>query len=138
MKKTNLILVTCLTMAGWSSIIQAKPNQNQQGFAVTRELAYELLSADEEEGEGPTAPKYSGVVKEAFESAGYSYIRFRNSNDQDFWVATAVVSIKEGDRIALEGVHPMHGFHSKSLDRTFDVILFTNRVLKKSTVAKNR
>lgn len=129
MRKKVLLFTVCLGFFSSSPHILAKPEQNKQGFAVTRELSYEVLSGEEEK------PAYSGIVSETFQAGGYSYIRFK-TEDKEYWAATNAMPLNVGDEIVLGEVYPMHGFHSKSLDRTFDLILFTSNVSKKTQVAR--
>ena len=132
MRNNVFMFMTCLGILASSTTSFAKPDENnQQGFAAAREMTHQLLSDSEEEA----SSNYSGVVSEVFDSGGYSYIRFK-SGDKEYWAASNTVSLKVGDHIVLNEVYPMHGFHSKSLNRTFDFILFTGQVMKKSDIAK--
>ncbi|MFW7381168.1 MAG: NrfJ [Oligoflexus sp.] len=130
MQKNVFMFMTCFGILASSTTSFAKPDNNQQGFAAAREMTHQLLS-DSEEG----TSNYSGIVSEVFDSGGYSYIRFKSA-DKEYWAASNAVSLKVGDHIVLNEVYPMHGFHSKSLNRTFDFILFTGQVMKKSNIAK--
>lgn len=95
----------------------ASDPKNSEGFAKAQESAHEILSVEK--------TNYSGVVDETMNSGGYTYIKLKTKSDS-IWAATREGSVKKGDYIMLEGAFPMHGFHSKSLKRTFDVIYFAS------------
>ena len=46
------------------------------------------------------------------------------------WVATSKTEVKAGDVLYYDEALQMTNFHSKELDRTFDVIYFVNKVSK--------
>lgn len=77
-----------------------------------------------------TTPKQNGgIVKSVQMAAGYSYIEVDVSGDI-FWLATAVSAVKPGDEIAWNSYAMMSDFKSKSLNRTFDQIMFVDRIVK--------
>jgi len=69
-----------------------------------------------------TAPGV-GTVAEALQSGGYVYIRFEDG----VWIAANSFPVSEGDRIQYGGAMEMNDFYSKTLDRTFDSILFVSQ-----------
>lgn len=66
------------------------------------------------------------TVLELTSSAGYTYARMDMDGDE-MWVAGPQAPIAEGDEMTMSGLMKMTGFHSSSLDRTFDEILFVSR-----------
>jgi len=62
----------------------------------------------------------TGVVAETMQSGGYVYIRLEDG----VWIAANTFAVSEGDKIQYSGAMEMQGFHSKSLDRSFESILF--------------
>lgn len=64
----------------------------------------------------------TGTVVEAIKSGGYVYIRL----EDDTWVAANTFAVSEGDDIQYNGAMEMNDFYSKSLDRTFESILFVS------------
>ena len=123
---TKIKLALSLTSYAWlaSQSALSYPNQEKQAFTTTRELSQQLL-----QGEQRGDDQYSGEVLEIFESGGYSYVRFQ-AKDKEYWTASNYTSLSKGDKISLDGAYPMHDFYSKSLDRTFKLILFSNRIVK--------
>lgn len=137
-KSIPLIIACC-----WQTTLLAENSKNQEGFNRLQEKQWELFHGQNphppietktepkatSSGETTETKQYYGVVKELKPSAGYMYIKL-TMNDRDIWAASGVADIKVGDKIRLDEAYPMHGFYAKSLDKTFDVILFASGVTK--------
>jgi len=67
-------------------------------------------------GTGPA----SGTVVETMESGGYVYIKLEDG----IWIAANTFAVSVGDEVQYSGAMEMNDFHSTSLDRTFESILF--------------
>lgn len=68
-----------------------------------------------------------GVVRETMNSGGYTYMRLETAAGER-WVATTEMPLRVGDSVTVEGGSVMNGFRSRTLDRTFDSILFAGSV----------
>jgi hypothetical protein len=66
----------------------------------------------------------SGKVVETMNSGGYSYILLEK-NGKKTWVAVPLMTVTVGQEIALQPGTEMGNFTSKSLNRTFDSIIFS-------------
>jgi len=66
----------------------------------------------------------TGTVAETMTSGGYVYIKFE---EQGVWIAANTFAVSKGDKVQYSGGMEMNEFHSKSLDRTFESILFVSR-----------
>lgn len=83
----------------------------------------------------PTAPanapsaqgEIRGTVRETMNAAGYTYLRM-DSGGADRWVATTAMTVAVGDQVIVAGGDVMQAFHSRTLNRTFDTILFASSV----------
>ena len=64
----------------------------------------------------------TGTVAESMESGGYVYIRLEDG----VWIAANTFAVSKGDNIQYSGAMEMNDFHSKSLDKTFESILFVS------------
>jgi len=64
----------------------------------------------------------TGTVAETMESGGYVYIRLEDGT----WIAANKFPVSAGDTIQYSGAMEMNDFHSNSLDRTFESILFVS------------
>lgn len=63
-----------------------------------------------------------GTVAETMESGGYTYIKF----DDGKWIAANAFPVAVGDKVQYAGGMEMNNFHSNTLDRTFESILFVS------------
>jgi len=80
-----------------------------------------------------TAP-VTGTVAETIEAGGYVYIRLENA----LWIAANSFAVSRGDKVQYSGAMEMNDFHSKSLDKTFESILFVSEagLVSDSSAAK--
>jgi hypothetical protein len=60
-------------------------------------------------------------------AAGYTYLRI-DSAGADKWVATTAMTVAVGDQVIVAGGDVMQAFHSRTLNRTFDAIVFASSV----------
>lgn len=75
-----------------------------------------------------SAPGKIGKVTETMDAAGYTYIRVETATET-FWAAAPQFAVKAGDDVVVPEGMPMPDYHSKSLDRTFDMVYFVPAVL---------
>lgn len=66
---------------------------------------------------------HNGVVLTVMNSGGYTYIEV-NENGENLWVAVPLTEIKVGEKVSFPDGTWMSQFKSKSLNRTFEKILF--------------
>ena len=64
----------------------------------------------------------TGKVAETMNSGGYVYIRLEDG----VWIAANTFAVTKGDEIQYSGAMEMNDFHSKSLDKSFESILFVS------------
>ena len=74
------------------------------------------------------APGKTGKVLETMDAAGYTYVQVDTGSEQ-FWAAAPQFSVKAGDDVVVPEGMPMPDYHSKTLDRTFDIVYFVPSVL---------
>ena len=73
---------------------------------------------------GESAPAVcSGSVRETMSSGGYTYVRV-DCGDRELWAAGQQTQVAVGDHVSLPQGEEMRDFHSPTLDRTFETILF--------------
>jgi hypothetical protein len=63
-----------------------------------------------------------GTVAETIESGGYVYMKLEDGQ----WIAANYFPVATGDKIQYSGAMEMNNFHSNTLDRTFESILFVS------------
>ena len=72
---------------------------------------------------GLYAATHSAKVIEAINSGGYTYIKVQEGSET-YWIAMSQRVTKKGETIEYNEQGWMQDFHSKTLNRTFDKILF--------------
>lgn len=70
-----------------------------------------------------TASPLEGKVAERIDVEGYTYLRLSTPSG-DTWTAVPTDPVKVGATVTIANPMPMEHFHSKALNRTFDLILF--------------
>ncbi len=75
-----------------------------------------------------------GTVTETMNAAGYTYVSILSA-DGDVWIAIPETKITKGETLAFAPGMEMKNFHSKSLDKTFASIIFSEGMIKASTTS---
>jgi hypothetical protein len=70
-------------------------------------------------------PANEGKVLSTLDAPGYTYMELANT-EKRFWIAAPTTRVKVGDRVRFEQSMVMKNFNSKTLNRTFDQIIFVN------------
>jgi hypothetical protein len=75
---------------------------------------------------------HEGTVVSSIDASIYTYVEV-NDNGKTVWIAAPTVAVKKGDTIGYDEGAVMSNFYSKSLNRTFDTVLFVGKaaVIKK-------
>ena len=84
---------------------------------------------------GLYAATHSAKVIEALNSGGYTYIKVQEGSEI-YWIAMSQRVTKKGETIEYNEQGWMQDFHSKTLNRTFDKILFASDASTASEVQK--
>lgn len=71
----------------------------------------------------------SGKVVETMDSAGYTYVCLEKKG-QKTWVAVPQIKVKKGQSMSFQPGTEMVNFKSKTLNRTFDRIIFSGGPIK--------
>ena len=69
----------------------------------------------------------SGTVIETKDVDTYTYVQV-DSGSKKIWAAAPKFSVKVGDKVVVPEGLPMRDFHSKALDKTFDVVYFVEHI----------
>lgn len=78
--------------------------------------------------EGSELKKFSGKVTETMDASSYTYVRLDTGTGK-MWAAIPQTPIKIGDTVTVGDGMPMPKYHSKILNRDFDVVYFAGDVL---------
>lgn len=73
---------------------------------------------------------HEGTVLDTMNGGGYTYVQIKES-DKTFWAAGPQIEVSKGDTVVVQEQMWMNDFTSKTLDRTFDELLFVGRIDKK-------
>jgi hypothetical protein len=71
----------------------------------------------------------SGKVVESMDSGGYTYINIENAGKKT-WVAVPKTQVKVGQNMSFQPGMVMNNFQSKTLNRTFEAIVFSGGVIE--------
>ncbi len=82
----------------------------------------------------PPGTGFQGSVVETMNSGGYTYVQV-DTGAETIWAATNAFEVKVGDRVTIPQGIPMRNYHSNTLERTFDVVYFVDRVMPGSAQA---
>ena len=91
------------------------------------------LADDTNSASAPAVPtggqngSFSGTVVDATNTAGYTYVQV-DIGTKKLWAATTRFEVKVGDTVTVAAGMPMENYHSKSLNRDFDVVYFTGSI----------
>ena len=72
----------------------------------------------------PAGAGQKGKVTQTMNSGGYTYVEAANDKGEKLWMALPEFKVKVGDTIEYPVAPPMVNFQSKTLNRTFDKIMF--------------
>lgn len=109
--------------------------------ATTRDIEPETGTADSHAGHdhagspadgdhSAAAEGNTGTVLETMNSGGYTYVHL-DMGDKQVWAAGPTVEgIEVGQKVGFSGAMEMRNFTAKSLDRTFETILFVGALTK--------
>lgn len=75
-----------------------------------------------------SAPVAAGKVVETMNASSYTYVLL-DAGAKKTWVAAPRFDVKTGDAVAIADGMPMTNYHSKTLNRTFDLIYFSGAVM---------
>jgi hypothetical protein len=68
-------------------------------------------------------PEVTGTVAQTMDAGGYTYVRLKTA-EGEVWAAIPQTSLKAGSEVTIGNAMWMDRFESKTLNRTFDRILF--------------
>ena len=78
---------------------------------------------------------HQAKVEKALNSGGYTYMKVKDGSNA-YWIAMTQRNVKVGDTIKFNEQGWMKNFHSKTLNRTFDKILFAGEVTSQTQPQK--
>jgi hypothetical protein len=85
---------------------------------------------------GRKAIPLSGKVTEVLTSGGYTYVNLSH-DDTSTWVAFPTTPVKVGQELVLVPGYEMRNFTSKTLNRTFNLVIFSSGPAEKQAMDPN-
>ena len=73
-------------------------------------------------------PFYQGKVINVQQGGAYTYIEVKEKTQKSFWIATNNADVKTGDFIRFQKEIVVKNFKSKTLDKTFNEIMFASNL----------
>ncbi|HEY5522542.1 MAG TPA: hypothetical protein VIK21_05075 [Desulfuromonadaceae bacterium] len=126
MKKTALVVlsIAALALAGCKdkpkTQAPAAPQQGQMPAAQPGGDPHAGMKAQEI----PAGAGKKATVSQTMNSGGYTYVEAADEKGVKVWLALPETKVAKGDKIEYPETPPMVNFQSKTLNRTFDKILF--------------
>jgi len=80
----------------------------------------------------PQVATYSGKVVETKDVSPYTYVRLVDAAGNEIWAAVPETQLEIGEEVALQGGVVMNNFSSKTLNRTFESIIFASGIVRGS------
>ena len=121
----------CLTWVALTVALTACGN-NQQGSEPAKENKTAVEAPAGQPGEvapaQPPAAALKGKVAETMDASGYTYVRLDDGSGNEIWAAVPKTELKVGEEISLQGGSVMENFNSKTLNKTFEKIIFATGV----------
>jgi hypothetical protein len=96
-------------------------------LAISARLVYSQTNSPHPTPASPEPTDFSGVVAETMNTAGYTYFLV-DSGKAKTWAAAPQFSVKVGDKVAVADGMPMPNYHSKTLNRDFELVVFTGNL----------
>ncbi|OGU00281.1 MAG: hypothetical protein A2079_05730 [Geobacteraceae bacterium GWC2_48_7] len=134
MKTTSLVLLTiaALALAGCQGKPQTEapkePNAAGKSTGMPGPAGAKAPAGDPHAGmkvqEIPAGVGKKAKVVQTMNSGGYTYVEAADEKGQKAWLALPETKVAVGDAIEYPETPPMVNFQSKTLNKTFDKILF--------------
>lgn len=83
----------------------------------------DLVGAHGGDAAGTEVPSLRGTVLETMDAAGYTYLKLKTAEGET-WAAVNEAKVAVGDEVTVLQPMTMDGFESKTLNRTFERIVF--------------
>jgi hypothetical protein len=99
------------------------------GFVACGEEKKEEIAVSENYAQPPGGAAHTVKVVDFLDASQYTYIEVEEAGNK-YWIAAPQMTVQKGDILHFDQGMEMKDFHSNSLNRTFDMVLFVERVQK--------
>lgn len=118
--------VTALSVGDTVALVDPMPMENFPSKALDRTFDV-LYFVGGYQAMADVPGRTEGEVLQVLHSAGYTYLEVE-VDGEPIWVAAPEVAASEGDQVVWQAGEVMQNFPSRTLDRTFEAILFVQGV----------
>lgn len=134
MKKVRLLIFLVPALV----LIACGNNPQSQGPAEEKTAGAEDVTqmTAAPSGNDTAVPVISGKVAETIDAGIYTYVLLDDGTGKQIWAAIPATNLEVGEEVSLRGGDMvMENFYSKTLNRTFEKLIFTTGVLHKDGMA---
>ena len=121
MKRSKLVVAVCVLCVVIASGCKQTKKDGPVPVPATASQAQPAANA------APAGLSLSGKVVETMNSGGYTYVSLEQ-NGKKTWVAIPAATVKVGQEMTLQPGMEMKNFTSKTLNRTFDSVIFSGGI----------
>ena len=79
---------------------------------------------DDKDEKETVNPFYQGEVVNVEQGGGYTFIEIKEKTEITFWIVVEKADVKVGDYVQFQKELVAHNFESKSLNKTFEELMF--------------
>jgi len=119
-KKVHIFVLTGMMTLTLISTLGCKKKTQQPSIEEKPEMQQSTQPA--------VSQRKAGIVLETINSSGYTYVHV-DTGTEKIWAAAPELQVKVGDSVIIPEGMPMSNFHSKTLNRDFEMIYFVGSVL---------
>ncbi len=132
-KKTG----TLLAIAACALLVVAAGCSRDRKEAGKAETKEPVKTARQAESRPPETVNVEGTVEEAINSGGFTFLRIKTASGEK-WASVPMVEVKKGEKVSLINAFPFPNFYAKSLDRTFEELIFASGIKGKEPIPRRR
>lgn len=122
MNKTSIAIITLVVVLGAAAFQFGRVDAGERVAAAAQAAAEQAAPAPAED-----SGMLRGKVLETMNTAGYTYALVDTGSAQ-LWLAGPQTAMAVGDVVEAPPGFPMQNYHSKSLERDFDVVYFVSAI----------
>jgi hypothetical protein len=120
-------------------IFELKFGEKMKKIIYSTLIFMEIMIIGCSKDETPPLPEgtHAVEVEEALDASQYTYMRV-SEDDNEYWIAVPKMTVETGEKLYFSKSMVMNNFQSKTLNRTFDKILFVDDISKTLPLTNRR
>lgn len=119
-------LLYCIGSVAFSVAIVACGNNGSEKTEKVGQTTPVGQSQSAAEAPMTASTAIGGKVLETMDASGYTYVKLDDGSGEELWAAGPKADLKVGEEVTLQGGSVMNNFNSKTLDKTFEKIIFAS------------